>query len=117
MNIREGVKFSRRYQLRLGEPLNSELEAFAQAHELAACAAIRLLLRGGLDHDRNQLGAFDSPAAVAGLIAAEQTLLVVTSILPGGRTLVAGLAAEAAEAAQKRIALLREVVPAEEANV
>ena len=116
MNIREGVKFSRRYQLRLGEPLNSELEAFAGARDLSASSAIRLLLREGLDHESNQLGALDSPAAIAGLIAAEQTLLVVTSILPGGRSLVASLATEAAEAAERRIALLHDSVPAEESN-
>jgi len=115
MNCREGVKISRRYQLRFSEPLCSELEAFARARDLSACAAIRFLLRQGLDRDSERPDAFDSPAAVAGLIASEQTLLVVASILPGGRSLVAELAAEASTAAERRIALI-ERTPANDAR-
>jgi len=109
------VKISRRYQLRLSEPLSSELEAFARARDLSTCAAIRVLLRQGLDRDAEPPDAFDSPAAVAGLIAAEQTLLVVASILPGGRNLVAELANEASAAAERRIALI-ERAPADQAR-
>jgi len=100
------VKISRRYQPRFHEPLCSELEVFARARDLSLGAAIRLLVRQGLDRDGERPVAYDSPAAVAGLIAAEQTLLVVASILPGGRNLVAGLADQAAAAADARIALL-----------
>jgi hypothetical protein len=105
VNIREGVRISRRYQLRLREPLSSELEAFARGRDLGVCPAIQLLLRQALDAESSRAAAAGSPAALAALLAAEHTLLVVASILPQGRSLIAGLAAEAAAAAEERLAL------------
>jgi len=105
MNSREGVNISRRYQLRLGEPLASELDAFARARDLCACPAIKLLVRQGLDAAKNRRGP-ESPAALAALVAAEHSLLVVAGILPQGRSLIASLAEEAFAAAEQRLALV-----------
>jgi hypothetical protein len=105
MNIREGVRTSRRHQLRLGEPLASDLETFAQSRGLGICPAIRLLLREGLNARTWTPRAQDSPAALAGLLACEHALLAVASVLPDGKRRISELGPEAAAAAEQRLAL------------
>jgi hypothetical protein len=108
MNSREGVRTSRRYQLRLGVPLSDELEAFALRHGLGLGPAIRVLVRRGLEGVGQEADpSKDSPAALAGLTAAEHAVLMVASVLPEGERRMRSLAGRAAEAAEERLALFR----------
>jgi hypothetical protein len=106
------VSTSRRYQLRLSAGLASELEAFAQRLGLPLGPAIQLLIGRGLqaeaDGGRRPDTPPDSPAALAGLAAAEHVVLMVASVLPEGQRRMHELAHEAALAAEARLALFRE---------
>jgi hypothetical protein len=106
------VRTSRRYQLRLSADLTSELEAFAQRLGLSFGPAIQLLVSRGLqseaDGGRGSDTPPDSPAALAGLAAAEHAVLMVASVLPEGQRRMHELAPEAALAAEARLALFRE---------
>src|SRR5260370_31165410 len=86
---REGVRISRRYQLRLPEPLASELETFACQRGVGVCPAIRLLVASGLRAEGGPLTApdesRDSPAILAALPAAELAVLMFASVLPAGQ--------------------------------
>lgn len=75
------------------------------ARGLGAGPAIRAVLGQGLERGTDTEACRDCAAGLAALIAAEQTLLLVAAILPNGRALVEGLAAEAAVAAEKRLAI------------
>jgi hypothetical protein len=112
MNSREGVRISRRYQLRLPEPLASELETFAAQRGVGMCSAIRLLVASGLRAEALLLkapeGSRDSPATLAALTAAELAVLMVASVLPEGQRRMHELAPDAALAAEERLALFRE---------
>ena len=103
---------SRRYQLRLSAGLASELEAFAQRLGLSFGPAIQVLIGRGLqseaDGRRSSDTPQDSPAALAGLAAAEHAVLMVASVLPEGQRRMHELAPEAALAAEARLALFRE---------
>src|SRR5205814_7494076 len=97
MNIREGVRTSRRYQLRLTPPLSTDLEAFAAAHGLRLGSALRWLVSRALTDEAHQANPpEDSPAALAGLTAAEHAVLMVASVLPEGQRRMRELASEAA---------------------
>jgi len=111
MSIREGVRTSRRYQLRLSEPMSADLESFAASHGLALDAAIRLLVGRGLLAEAQGLGAApvgESPATLAALVAAEHAVLMVASVLPEGQRRMRELDAQASAAAEQRLALFRE---------
>jgi len=109
MNIREGVRTSRRYQLRLAPPLSTDLEAFATAHGLRLGTAMRLLVSRALAQEADQAEPpEDSPAALAGLTAAEHAVLMVASVLPEGQRRMRELAPQAAIAAEERLSLFRE---------
>ncbi|HEX2681252.1 MAG TPA: hypothetical protein VHQ03_08155 [Candidatus Dormibacteraeota bacterium] len=95
----------RRVHLQLPSDMEQEVREVGRQHGVGLGAAVRVLLRRGLDTE----GTFgrschDCAAAVASLIAAEHSLLVVASILPQGRSLIVGLAADAATAAAERLA-------------
>jgi hypothetical protein len=100
--------------LQLPGDMEQELRKVGEDLGIGLGPAIRVVLRRWLDLEHVDSGR-DSSAAVAGLIAAEQTLLVVASILPGGQSLVADLAGEAAAAAERRIAQVEEA-PTDEAQ-
>ena len=102
------MRTSHRYQLRVAEPLSSDLETFAQTRGLGLCPAIRLLLRQALDNDAGRLVAADSPASLAALVAAEHAVLMVASILPEGDRRMRELAPQAATAAEERLTIFRE---------
>jgi hypothetical protein len=107
MNRRESVRKSRRYQIRLDQSLASELEAFASSHGLQWVPAIRLLLSRGLKAEALDTGSpQDSPAALAGLVAAEHAVLMVASVLPEGERRMHELAPQAAAAAEERLAVV-----------
>jgi hypothetical protein len=107
MNRRESVRKSRRYQVRLDERLSSELETFATTHGLGSVPAIRLLLSRGLKAEGSDANSpQDSPAALAGLVAAEHAVLMVASVLPEGERRMHELAPQAAVAAEERLAVM-----------
>jgi len=112
MSTREGVRISRRYQLRLPAPLDSELEAFALERGLGLAAAVRLLVGSGLRCIDSQPtpteSPLDSPAALAALTASEHAVLMVASVLPEGEDRRRSLAERAVEAAEERLALFRQ---------
>ena len=109
MNIREGVRTSRRYQLRLTPALSSDLEVFATAHGLRLGSAIRLLVVRALAQEADPAAPpDDSPVALAGLTAAEHAVLMVASVLPEGQRRMRELAPQAAIAAEERLSLFRE---------
>ena len=107
------MRISRRYQLRLPEPLASELETFACERGVSVCPAIRLLVASGLQGRplRAPEESRDSPATLAALTAAELAVLMVASVLPEGQRRIHELGAQAAVAAQERLALFRELGP------
>ena len=101
----------RRIHLQLPSDLERELRLVGQQHGVGLGPAIRILVRRGLDRDGEHQRCRDCAAAVAALIAAEHTLLVVASILPQGTSLIGGLATEAVAAAEQRLALVEEREP------
>ena len=102
------MRTSHRYQLRVVEPLSSDLETFAQTRGLGLCPAIRVLLRQALDSDAGRMVGADSPAILAALVAAEHAVVMVASILPEGDQRMRELAPQAAAAAEERLAIFRE---------
>ena len=114
MNSRDGVNKSRRCQVRLPVSLAAEVETFAVANGLRLGTAVRVLVRQRLASGQDSAECRDCRAAFASLVAAEHSLLVVASILPQGRSLIAGLASEAAAAAEQRLALFEQTDPDEE---
>lgn len=100
---------SRHYEFRLSPELSSELEEFAQRLGLSHGLTLRLLIARALQAEAaGQRGSDtrqDSPAVLAGLAAAEHAVLMVASVLPEGQRRMHELAAEAALAAEARLAL------------
>ncbi len=107
MSFRGYVRAKRRLHVQLPAELERELRTVGEDLGVGIGPAIRVVLRRWLESERGGT-ARESSAAVASLIAAEHALLVVASILPGGRSLVDGLADEATAAAGRRIALVDE---------
>jgi hypothetical protein len=105
------VRTSRRYQVRLPVPLQSDLETFAQQHGLGLCPAIRFLVGRGLEAEISRLQGDEtshgSAVALAALTAAEHAVLMVASVLPEGERRMRSLAERAAEAAEERLAMFR----------
>ena len=103
------MRTSRRYQIRLGLPLQAGLETFAQQHGLALCPAIRYLVGRGLEVEASRRDGGEPPgesaATLAALTAAEHAVLMVASVLPEGERRMRSLAERAAEAAEERLAL------------
>jgi len=112
------VSTSRRYQLRLSAELALELEGFAQRLGLSLGPAIQLLIGRGLQAEADGRSRADtppdSPAALAGLTAAEHAVLMVASILPEGERRMGSLAQRATEAAGERLALFQPPSPSPE---
>jgi hypothetical protein len=103
------VRTSRRFHLNLPYELESALTDFARRRGLQLGPAIRLLAGDALQSDAVAPSArLDSPAALAALTAAEHAVLMVASVLPEGQRRMHELAAEAAQAAEERLALFRE---------
>lgn len=106
MSFRGGVSEKRRVHLQLPSELERAVTAVGDEHGLRLGPALRMLLRRGLEHGEVTESCRDCGAGLAALVAAEQTLLLVASILPQGRSLVGGLAAEAVAAAEQRLSLV-----------
>ncbi len=112
------MRTSRRYQIRLGLPLQTDLDAFAREHGLGPCPAIRYLVGRGLEVEASRRDGGEPPgesaATLAALTAAEHAVLMVASVLPEGERRMRSLAERAAEAAEERLALFRRTGAAEE---
>ncbi len=104
MSFRGDVSAKRRIHFQLPSELEAEVRAIGREHGIGLGPAIRVVLRRGIDRGPVAEACRDCASGLAALIAAEQTLLVVASILPQGRSLVDGLAADAATAAEQRLA-------------
>jgi hypothetical protein len=102
------VSTSLRHHVRLPGDLRAELEAFAADHGLGLGSAIRLLVAESLKRRSvsvdDQEPSLASTAALAALIATEQTALMVASILPEGEQKWRSMAARAAQLAEQRVA-------------
>jgi hypothetical protein len=102
------VSTSLRHDVRIPAGLRAELEAFATDHGLGLGSAIRLLLaeslkRRSVSHG-DQEPSLASTAALAALIATEQTGLMVASIVPEGEQKWRSMAGRAAQLAEQRLA-------------
>jgi hypothetical protein len=111
MSFRGDVSAKRRVHLLLPAELEAEVKAVGREHGIGLGPAIRVVLGRGIDRGPVAEACRDCEAGLAALLAAEQTLLVVASILPQGRSLIAGLAAEAGIAAEQRLALVEAAGP------
>jgi hypothetical protein len=103
------VSTSLRHHVRLPGDLRAELEAFAADHGLGLGSAIRLLVaeslkRRSVSVDDQEPSSLASTAALAALIATEQTALMVASILPEGEQKWRSMAVRAAQLAEQRLA-------------
>jgi hypothetical protein len=119
MSFRGDVSAKRRIHLQLPAELEADIKAVGREHGIGLGPAIRVVLgRGigrGIDRGPVAEACRDCEAGLAALLAAEHTLLVVASILPGGRSLIDGLAADAAAAAERRLGFVGRVRPGNEA--
>ncbi len=107
----DGERHWRRLQVRFA---SAELELLAQRagrNGLSLSAAVRELVSSALSTDPPTATVSDSPASLAALLAAEHSLLMVASVLPEGERRMHELNAQAAVAAEARLALFRESGP------
>ena len=104
-----GVKV--RHQIRLPQDLRAGVAAYAQQRGMRFAPAVRALVVEGLRWTDDPTGSEANTAstvAFAALIAAEQTGLMVASILPGGEEKWLAMAAKAAERAAERLAIVEQ---------
>ena len=104
------MKPARRFHLLLPADLESELRTFARTGGLGLAAALRQLATKALrDGEATSTeGQPDSAATLATLCAAEHAVLMVASVLPEGQRRMRELGAQAAAAAEERLAAVRE---------
>ena len=108
--FRGSVRTSQRYHLLLPPELKAELTRYASEHGCSIAAALRSVAAVGLlaNHVSAPVSLVDSPASLAALVAAEQAVLMVASVLPDGELRMAELATRATQAAEERLTLFRE---------
>lgn len=75
---------------------------------LSLSATVRQLVEAALRLDTEPGPRPDSPAALAALMAAELAALMVATVLPDGQRRMRELEAQAAAAAEQRLAIFRE---------
>lgn len=112
-------RFSRELHLRFSPTLYERVDRFAGASGLGLNGSVRLLVERGLTVDAggamtgqdlvNQLRVL-ADSVLAGVIASEQTHLLVASIIPGGRARVNSFLDEAATGAHVRLLRLESAV-------
>jgi hypothetical protein len=105
---------TREVHVRLGSQLFLELHAYADANGLSRGAAMRMLLSRALHTEPGQGTAPADQLGLAALVAAEHAVLMVVSILPEGEQRMRSLASRASQAAEERLAFVRELVASEE---
>jgi hypothetical protein len=100
------MELSRRINLRLNAEQFADVTAYARQRGLRNSPAVRLLIAQSLHGETSRA---EAPAAFAALIAAEHAVLMVASVLPEGQRRLGELGAQAAAAAEERLALVQEV--------
>ena len=124
--IRSAIRTSRRYSrdlhLRFSPLLYERVDQFAAENGLGLNSSVRLLLERGLTIDTDGLMTGQELASqlrvlansvLAGVIASEQTHLLVASLIPGGRQRVTSFLEEAATGAHVRLLRLESAVSEE----
>ncbi len=106
MSFRGYVSAKRRIHILLPSGLEAEVRAFGREHGIGLGPAIRVVLGRGIERGPVAEACRDCEAGLAALLAAEHALLVVASILPGGRNLIDRLAVDAAAAAEQRLGVV-----------
>lgn len=101
------MRTSRRFHLLLPLELEADLRNFARTRGLSLAEALRLLAVDALKAEVGETSPADSPAALAGLTAAEHAVLMVASVLPEGQRRMRELSPAAALAAEERLALFK----------
>jgi hypothetical protein len=103
------MRTSRRFHLLLPLELEADLRSFARQRGLSLAEGLRFLAACALRAEGGEpsTGVLDSPAALAGLAAAEHAVLMVASVLPEGQRRMRELSAAAALAAEERLALFK----------
>ena len=104
------MRQSKRFHLVLATELDQTLRAFAASRGLSLAEALRTLASRSLVAETSgpPATAGESPGTLAALVAAEHAALMVAAVLPDGRRLMGELAAEAAAAAEERLAMFRD---------
>ena len=105
------MRTSRRYHFLLPSELEADLKSYALQRGLSLADAIRSLAVIGLITERGGtlVAESETPGTLAALTAAEHAVLMVASVLPEGQRRMRELVSQAAIAAEKRLALFREV--------
>jgi len=103
-----GTSQGRRLQVGFTAAQRSAIAEQARLGGLSLSATVRQLVSAALSLEPGTGGKADSPASLAALVAAEQAVLMVASVLPDGELRMAELGARAAQAAEERLALFRE---------
>jgi|SRR6202049_2717835 hypothetical protein len=98
---------SRRFHLSLPAELEAAIATYARGHGLGLGPAIRLLVGTALEPNSSR-AIPDTAVLLASLVAAEHAVLMVASILPEGERRRRSLATAASEAAEERLAFLRD---------
>jgi hypothetical protein len=99
---------SHRLQVRFDAQLLGPIRERSRTSGQSLSAIIRQLVATALSFDTEPGSRTDSPAALAALVAAEHAALMVASVLPDGQRLLQELGAQAARAAEERLAMFRE---------
>ncbi len=97
---------SRRINLRLDPEQHAAVVAYGRRHGLRPSPAARHLIGEALAAAAP--GGNPQPASLAALVAAEHAVLMVASVLPEGERRMQSLAQRATEAAEQRLAMLRD---------
>jgi len=97
-----------RLQVRFDNRLLGDLRDRAALTGQSLSSVVRQLVATALGLDAEPGPRPDSPAALAALVAAELTALMVASILPDGEDRMHELAARAVTNAEERLAMFRE---------
>jgi len=103
-----GTSQGRRLQVGFTAAQRSAIAEQARLGGLSLSATVRQLVSAALSLEPGTGGKADSPASLAALVAAEQAVLMVASVLPDGELRMAELGARATQAAEERLTLFRE---------
>jgi hypothetical protein len=97
-----------RLQIRFSTEQRAAIRDRAERSGQSLSAVVRELVAAALVLDTEAGPRPDSPAALAALMAAELAALMVASVLPDGERRMHELEAQAAAAAEERLAIFRE---------
>ena len=103
-----GTSKARRLQVSFTAAQRAAISDRAHQAGQSLSATVRQLVAAALTFDTEPGSRADSAAALAALVAAEHAALMVAAVLPDGRRRMQELAAEAASAAEERLAMFRD---------